>query len=344
MSNPKRSFHDEPREAIVRRRLVTVPRSFAVAVGLTLALPLLIAMAIVVDTVRWAARHMPFVAVRLVVFAWMYSIIEIIGLMWMFAVWVTSGFGTSERRLVESTWPIQAWWARSLLGAAERIFSLTIRVSGLDEAAPGPIVAMFRHASIVDNLLPAALLQHRLGYRLRWLLKRELLDVTALDVAGTRLPNHFVDRSATDPHTELRAIRRLSAHLSEDEGVLIFPEGTRFTPERQQRALTELRTRSPELADRAVGLRHTMPPRVGGVLTLLDNGYDVVVCAHEGLGGFARISDIWAGGLVGRVITIRLWRLPSSEIPAGRTERVDWLYTTWQRIDDWIEAIRTTAG
>lgn len=344
MTTARRAFHDEDRVSILRRRIVTVPRSFLIAIVLTLLLPILLIVAVLVDRARWYMTGSPFMGVRLVIFGWIFSLVEAAGLLWMFWVWVTSGFGTRREKLVAATWPIQAWWAGTLLDAATRIFRLELDVRGLDNATPGPIIAMFRHASIVDNLLPAALLQHGLGFKLRWILKRELLTLTALDVAGTRLPNHFVDRSSTDPRKELRAISRLTADLGEDEGVLIFPEGTRFTAERRQRALDDLAARSPELLARASQLRHTMPPRIGGTLTLLEAGYDVVVCAHEGLGGFAKISDIWSGGLVGRTIHIELWRLPASEIPSDRRERIDWLYAQWQRVDDWIEAIRTIAA
>ncbi len=306
-------------------------------------LPLLLLIAIGVDLVRVVLHGTRFVATRLLLFGWIFAVVELGGLLWMFAVWLITGFGAASSRLVDLTWPVQAWWARTLFTAATRIFDLKFDVRGLESATPGPIVAMFRHASIVDNLLPVVLLQDRLGYRLRWLLKRELLNIPALDVGGTRLPNHFVDRTSTDPRRELRAIRRLAADLGPDEGVLIFPEGTRFTPDRQRRAVADVAERSPELAARAGELRHTMPPRVGGVLALLDTGYDVVVCAHEGLDGFAKIEDILSGGLVGRTITIQLWRIPATEIPADRGERVGWLYATWKTVDDWIDAIRTNA-
>jgi len=343
MTNARRTFHDEPRTAIVKRRIVTVPRSFAIALVATLVLPALFIGALVVDLVRWFARRVPFVAVRLVTFGWVFSLVEVLGLVRMFGVWIGAGFGRSETRLMARTWPIQAWWAKTLLRFAQQIFDLELEITGLEHARPGPIVAMFRHASILDNLLPAVLLQARLGYELRWILKRELLAITPLDVAGTRLPNHFVDRSGMDPRRELRAIRRLSAGLSENEGVLIFPEGTRYTPDRQRRMLVHLAQRDPALAERAKRLRHSMPPRPGGVLTLLDNGYDVVVCAHEGLDGFAKISDLWGGGLVGRTITIELWRIPGDEIPPDRQGRLDWLYSTWQTVDDWIGATRKSA-
>jgi len=233
---------------------------------------------------------------------------------------------------------VQTFWARTLLGGVRRLFRLRFAVTGADVIRPGPIVAMFRHASIVDNLLPVVLLTHDQGIRLRWIVKRELLAVPGLDVGGTRLPNLFVDRSSADPRTEIRRIRELATGLTPAEGVLIYPEGTRFTEERRAKAVAALATRDPSMRTRAERLRNVLPPRIGGPLTLLDAGYDVVVCAHEGLGGFAKIGDVWSGGLVGRTINVTFWRIPAATIPTGRKERIAWLFEEWERVDAWIGA------
>jgi 1-acyl-sn-glycerol-3-phosphate acyltransferase len=335
--NPKRPFHDEPRSVIVRRRLVTVPRSIGLLVLLTLLAPLLAVVAVAVDLAR-SLFGRPWMAVRFLAFAWVFLAAELVGLVWFLASWVTSGFGLSHRRLVARAWAVQRWWGRTLLAVVQRLFSLELEVEGDETITPGPILAMFRHASIVDNLLPLVLIQDRHGLELRWLIKRELLSLPALDVGGTRLPNHFVARASGDARTELRAIRRLAADLGEQEGVLIYPEGTRFTPERRTRALDQLRTRSPELHERASRLQHVLPPRLGGPLVLLEAGYDVVVCAHVGLDGFAKIGDMWSGAIVGRTIRVRFWRTPAAEIPKDRNQRIDWLFDQWERVDAWVAA------
>jgi 1-acyl-sn-glycerol-3-phosphate acyltransferase len=277
-------------------------------------------------------------SLRLIAFGWVFLAAETWGLVRFFGHWVLSGFGWRREWLVARAWPVQTWWARTLLTSVRRLFRLTLQVEDAERAQPGPIIAMFRHASIVDNLLPAVLLTHGQGLKLRWIIKRELLSVPALDVGGTRLPNYFVARASSDPRTEIRRIRSLAADLAEDEGVLIYPEGTRFTEARRARALAALEKRDPELSARARRLRHVLPPRIGGPLTLLDTGYDVVMCAHEGLGGFAKIRDIWSGALVGRTINVKFWRFGASEIPTTRKGRIAWLFDQWARVDAWIEA------
>ncbi len=86
-------------------------------------------------------------------------------------------------------------------------------------------------------------------------------------------------------------------------------------------------------------LRHVLPPRPAGTLALLESApeADIVVAAHTGLDGFARVSDIWAGALVGRTIRVAFWRITRNTVPEGTSARRDWLYDQWRQVDDWIE-------
>ena len=336
------SFTPERRSVVVKRRLVSVPRSFLFLVGLIALAPVLVPVALLVDGIRRITTGKPAMTVRLLAFGFVFFAIEAAGLIKLFASWVRAGFGRAGSRMLADAWSIQVWWAQTLLGAVKRIFGLDFVVTGQEVAAPGPIVAMFRHASIVDNLLPAVLLTGDLGIRLRWIVKRELLTLPSLDVAGKRLPNYFVDRASDDPRGELRRIKALGQGLGTDEGVLIYPEGTRFTPQRRVAALERMRSSGDRMLERAERLRHVMPPRLGGTLALLDSGADVVVGAHHGLEGFAKLADLWSGGLVGRTINVRLTRIDAATVPAGRQERAEWLYDVWAEIDDWIE-FRTSA-
>ncbi len=338
-------FHPEPRSVVVRRRLVSVPRSLFFFVALTVLAPPIAALALVVDIARALVRRTPFMAIRLVAFAWVFLFAELWGITRFAAHWVAAGFGRRRGWMVERAWPVQAWWARTLLGSVLKLFRMDLVVDDLEVATPGPVIAMFRHASIIDNLLPAALLTDRAGLKLRWIIKKELLRLPSLDIGGNRLPNYFVDRDAADPRAELRRIKALTSGLDGSEGVLIYPEGTRFTPERKARALERLSASRPELVERARAFRNVMPPRPAGSLVLLDAGLDVVVCAHEGLGGFARVSDIWSGALVGQTIRVQFRRIAASDIPKERRARVDWLFDQWRQVDEWItDAARSAAS
>lgn len=326
----------------MRRRSITVPAAFLLFALVTASLPLLLVTGFIVDTVRCLARCRGLVSVRIVLLGWIYLTVQVLALTALLVVWILSGFGGWRRGSLAMTYRLQAWWAAALLAAARLVFSLRLQVEAEDVVTPGPILVLMRHASIADTLLPNALVTRRCGIKLRYVLKRELLADAALDIAGHRLINYFVDRHSNDSAVEVARVRELSAGLEADEGVIIYPEGTRFTESKRARVLERLRERDPHLAVRAERLRHTLPPRLGGPLALLDplTTADVVVMAHVGLDGLAEVRDIWSGRIIGRTIRVAFWRVPFEEIPTDRSARVDWLFDQWERVDAWIGAHR----
>jgi 1-acyl-sn-glycerol-3-phosphate acyltransferase len=336
---------DETRAETVLRRLRTIPPLVLGLVLVTALLPALLVVGLLTDVVRRIGYGVPPTAVRLALFLWVYLAAEVAGLAALATLWVASLGGRRRAWLEDATWRLQQRWAGSLLGAARLLFGLRLEVAGGDVVAPGPVIVLIRHASIVDTLLPANLVARPHGIRLRYVLKRELLADPCLDVAGRRLPNYFV-RRGTGEAQEVERVRALADRLGEDDGVAIYPEGTRFTAERRDRAIARIRARDTGLAARAERLRHLLPPRLGGVRALLDGapGADVVVIAHHGLDGLRLISDIWRGGLVGLEIQVRITRVPRAIVPETDAARADWLYDLWQDVDDWLEQRFAGAG
>lgn len=340
MSSVASTSENPDRRGALKRRLVSVPVTLGAALLVTVLLPLLLLVALAVDVVRLALARKPFVAVRMLVFGWAYLATEVWALTALAIAWFAAGIGPRRpQRLLLSSFKLQERWARLLLWSFRRIFSVQVVVEGDEVVPPGPIVVMMRHASIADTLLPNVLVTTRHGIRLRYVLKKELLIDPALDIAGNRLENVFVDRSG-DTSAEVERIRRLGAGLGEKDGMLIYPEGTRFTPAKQARALESLGKRRSPMAKRARSLRHVLPPRLSGPMTLLDLGTDVVVAAHVGLDGFAEVKDIWAGTIIGGTLQVGFWRVPAAEIPADRASRAAWLLDQWERVDAWIDERR----
>jgi 1-acyl-sn-glycerol-3-phosphate acyltransferase len=140
----------------------------------------------------------------------------------------------------------------------------------------------------------------------------------------------------------------LTVNLGPDDGLLLYPEGTRWTAAKLARAQEIVAERQPEVAPLANQLRDLLPPRLGGALKLLDGsrdaGADVVVFGHFGLDGFEYISDIWAGGLLGTTVRMKFWRFAAAEVPADRDELTTWLYARWLELDEWIAQARRDAG
>jgi 1-acyl-sn-glycerol-3-phosphate acyltransferase len=174
---------------------------------------------------------------------------------------------------------------------------------------------------------------------MRYVLKRELLWDPCLDLVGHRLPNVFVRRGSGDSQREAARVAGLARDLGSRDGVLIYPEGTRFSPAKRQRALAAISERGElERLARVTTLRHVLPPRPAGVLALLDAApaADVLVIAHTGFEESSRFTNFWNGALVGQRIRVRLWRVPRRQIPETMDARVAWLDDQWARIDDWI--------
>jgi len=204
----------------------------------------------------------------------------------------------------------------------------------------GPLLVFMRHASTADTILTSVLLTHRHGVDFRHVIKRELRWDPCLDVMGNRLPNYFVDRESPDSAAEIAGVQRLARDLGPRDGVLLYPEGTRFTPEKRARILERLQQRGEQsLLERARALSHVLPPRFGGALGLLDAApdTDVLFCAHVGFDGIQSFHEFLRGGLVHRTVSVVYWRVPAAEIPHDRDARIDWLFAWWSRIDRWVQ-------
>ena len=315
----------------LRRRLVTFP---AMAAALVLVWALSPALFVAAGLADLARGGRGFVTIRLVVFAMAFVVIENLGLLRLLATGATTRAGTPAR--LARTYAAQRFYTGALLAAVKVIFQLKFVVEDGELAATGPYVVFMRHAAVVDVLVPGGFIANAHEIELRYILKRELLVEPALDLAGNWIPNHFVDRSGADTKTELAAIAALKAGLGPRQAVLVYPEGTRFSPALRASLLGKLEG---EPLARAKELTHLLPIRPGGALTLLaaPPTCDVVFVGHHGLEGLTRVRDVWRKGLLGQTITVKFWRVPAAEIPAGDDARLRWLHGHWRRVDAWLE-------
>jgi 1-acyl-sn-glycerol-3-phosphate acyltransferase len=235
---------------------------------------------------------------------------------------------------------LRRWWLCSHLAGVRRIFSVRFDVEGLEAAGPGPVVILVRHASTVDTLLPEGIIAPARGLGLRYLLKRELLWVPTIDIGRRWAPTVFVRRGSGDAVLAFERLSMLAEDLGAHEGVIIYPEGTLYSPQKLARAKRVIAKRQPALAPLAARLRHVLPPRAGGAHAALRAApdADVVLCGHVGLPRFEYLGDIWQGDLVGSTVRIKFWRYPAGEVPLGTDEAFrDWLYDRWYELDDWID-------
>ena len=108
------------------------------------------------------------------------------------------------------------------------------------------------------------------------------------------------------PRARCKRLLLLTEDLGAGEGILIYPEGTRATAPKIERAKEKVVQSRPELAPLVDPIENLLPPRLGGPLAMLEElpDVDVVFCGHVGFDGFERISDIWSGALVGKTIEV----------------------------------------
>jgi 1-acyl-sn-glycerol-3-phosphate acyltransferase len=316
------------------RRAVTVGAyalTFAALLALTPALLPLCALVDLVVRTRFALS-------RMLLMVLVYLAYELAGVAVALWLWLRGGGGP---RFLAGNYQLQWWWAGGLFDATRALFGLRVEESGAAAVVPGPVLVFARHASVADTLLAAALLSRPYGVRLRYVLKRELLWDPCLDIVGHRLPNAFVRRGSRDTAGDVAAVRGLGEALGADDGVLIFPEGTRATPALRARAIERLEaspSTTPEQVERARRLVHLLPPRLEGALALLEAAptADVVFLAHTGLDRVRTLADLWRGGLVGQRVCVHLWRCPRAEVPSDREGRERWLATQWEAMDAWV--------
>jgi 1-acyl-sn-glycerol-3-phosphate acyltransferase len=325
------------RESKWGRRSITLP---AVWVGAVVAAALSIValpLALVFDLLRGRPK-LP--TARVYVFGLTYLAWELLATGYAGVLWVASGFGLllRTRQFQRLHQRFQVLWAASHIRTMRSVLGLRLEVDGAEHLAPGPVVLFSRHASMVDTLIPIHLAASH-GLACRYVLKNELLWDPALDVVGHRFPNYFVDRSGGSSREVVEEVGKLAAGTRDDEAFVIFPEGSRFTPAKRERAIEKLSESSPDVAERARKLTRTMPPRTGGPIAALERApknADVVFLAHTGLEGLAGPKDMWKAVPFRHPVRVGVWRVARSEVPDGPDAQLAWLYERWTEVDTWV--------
>lgn len=287
-------------------------------------------------------------ALRVIFMAGLYLLWNAAALVWMFVLWVASGFGWKVRSpfFERQHYRLAGLILRSLFVAARSILRLQIefRDVNLDGLAPGrPVIVVSRHAGPGDSFIIVEALINRFSREPAIVLKDTLQWDPAVDVLLNRLPTKFVSPAKHRRAGALAgttAVGRLATGLDDNDALLIFPEGANATPGRRARRIEQLRAAGHhDLADRAEEMTHVMPPHAGGVLAAIEANPQaaVIVVAHTGLDKMLTVRDVWRELPVDKRITLKGWVAEPSEIPADRAEREAWLYSWWERVDDWID-------
>jgi 1-acyl-sn-glycerol-3-phosphate acyltransferase len=328
---------EEPRWQRWGRRALTIPAVFLGLVVVAAGLPLWLLLAALADGVSGGARkRWPLVRSVLLLLGYLFWVcFGVSG--WIGAELIS--FGLPRQRYLRRLFRLQQVWARGLFNAARRALSLRVHVEEGFVPDEAPILLFVRHASLVDVLLPAVFVSGPHDVLLRYVMKREVLLDPAIDIVGQRLENAFVSRGKGSAEREERAIRSLASGLGAREGVIVFPEGTRFSEAKRADALSRIRSSGDAMRlARAEQLRHVLPPRSRGPLAVLEEARraDVVFLAHRGFDGAVGALDLLRGALIGRAIELKTWRVPRTQVPTEREACLAWLDAEWARVDAWI--------
>ncbi len=321
------------------RRLVVAPVIILVTVLLWVTLPVWLIGAAALSPIlpgRWRALRLLWLLI-------LYLTCETVMLAVMLGLWVSSGFGWKMRTpyfegihydLVQGV-----MWV--FFREAKRVLNLTIATDGpAPDAHPGvPILVACRHAGPGDSFTLIHALMHWYDREPRVVLKDTLAWDPMIDVILRRIPARFISPTPGASEDLESQITALARGLDENDAFVIFPEGGNFTPERRQRGIDRLRRLGMErMADRAEAMIHVIAPKPGGFIAALDGApdADVVLVAHTGLDHMLTVRDVWRELPMDKRIIMRWWQVPRDEIPAGREERIEWLFGWWEQIDAWI--------
>lgn len=277
-------------------------------------------------------------AVRALLFLVCYVICETVGV--LASVWISLRHSRNVARFQTANFKLQCWWAHTLWKCAKNLFSLTFHSHGT-ETLDGPAVLMFpRHASIADTILPMVYYAIPQNKRLRYVLKKELQWDPCLEIVGARLPNYFVERGGSNSAAEVAGVVRLLSDAPADQGLLLYPEGTRYTPKKHATLRAKVEEGS-QLANQLKRWPNLLPPRLGGYLGLLDTNtqHDLLFMAHTGFEGSANFAELMNGSWSYSQVHMEFWRVPFADIPKTDDERREFLFTQWDRMQQTVERL-----
>ena len=326
------------------RRIVLAPAMIGLAAVVLVGLPIwLIAAALVAPFLpgRWRPLRVLWMVI-------VHLVLETYVLVRLFFLWILAGFGRHVRgpTFERAHYDLVKRYLAIMLGEAERVLHLRVEVEGPGPAAyhGRPLLVFCRHAGPGDSFLLVHSLVNGYDREPRIVLKDALQWDPAIDVLLNRLPNRFIRPGTNGLEEQIGALAR---GLDDDDAFVIFPEGGNFTERRRARAIARLQERGQlDDAEKAARMRHVLAPRPGGVLAALENaaGADVVWVAHSGLEHLISVADIWRELPMDSVVKMRWWHVAGAEVPAGRQERIDWLYEWWAHIDAWIGEQRAASA
>ena len=319
------------------RRLVIAPFTLLLCLFFVAVSPLVLLAAAIADLFlpgNWRT-------LRLVTFLLCYLALEAIGLVVMFVLWVSSGFGAHLRSegIQNAHYGFMRWWLSSINAVAKKVFHMRVVIEDRPEPRAGPILVFCRHAGPGNSMLLIGTIM--VGYRRhpRIVMLAKLQWEPLYDIMLNRTPNRFIRHDPARRELYTNAITGLATGLGDADAFVLFPEGKDFTPRVRTRAIDYLRGKGLHAAaERAEKMEHVLPPRHGGVMAAMAGApdADVVLVAHSVLEDVGSFKELWSRIPFERPIVARYWRIAPADVPRAQDDVIEWLYGWWERIDRWI--------
>jgi 1-acyl-sn-glycerol-3-phosphate acyltransferase len=323
------------------RRLVVVPSLFILISTVLSVIPLGLALLLIFSFLipgKWRP-------LRLAGFALVYAVLQYLGLIAAFGLWLISGFGWRIRSpwFVDRHYGLLRFMLAGLVLSARWMFRLHI-VAEDDEpetvhVLDSGLLVLSRHAGPGDSFLLVDRLLRRRRLRPRIVLKHTLQWDPFIDVVLNRLPSRFVDNTPGAGQRVAVGIAELATDLGPRDAVVIFPEGGNFTPKRRLRAIERLRAAGlEEQTDQAERLHNLLPPRPIGVYsaTTAAPRAGIAVVGHTGLDRLQTLRDVWRE-LPSEKTLLVTWRwFAPDDVPDSLPELTRWLNSVWAGVDGWI--------
>lgn len=312
------------------RRLVLAPLVVLLELGVLLASPVVLLVALLMSPVFGGWRP-----VRMAIIVLAFAVLHLAATVDCARLWFRRR-GASQ----DAYYDVMRRFVDGVYRVIVRVARVEVRISGsaaaVETLSSGrrPAVVLSRHAGEGDTLLVIHQLICRHGRLPRVVMHERLRLDPLIDVLGTRLPNRFVDPRGGDTETEIAA---LSSDLDDRAAVLIFPEGANFTPRRRQRGIDRLAEAGhDEEAEWARSMKHVSAPRPGGALAAIEaaTDADVVFVGHVGFP--TSVREVWRLLPAPQTVAVRLWTEPATRVPADREEAIDWLFARWRTLDAWV--------
>lgn len=319
------------------RRLVLAPIGFVLTLALLLISPIFLLLAFVADAFLPGSWR----TLRLAAFGTGYLALAVTGFVWLFFLWIASGFGLRMRspRMQTAHYDFMRWWLYLMDRMVRKLARIKIYIEDRPQPRPGPLLVFCRHAGVGNSLMLIGTILVGYQRRPRIVMLAKLQWEPLFDIMLNRVPNRFIKHDPKRRDLYLKAIGELASGLGDKDAFVLFPEGKDFTPRVRQRAIEYLRGRGhEEAAERAEKMEHVLPPRHNGVMTAIKNApdADIVFVAHSVLEDIGSLKELWSRIPLERPIHARYWRIPPAEVPK-ESEELNWLYSWWERIDAWVE-------